>query len=434
MGTTSAEWPQSTLPKTIKLWCLALGATYYANALTLEKKDTPSVLAVPFEAGRFADVRHHRCEKRDHTVSLGFYGNDFFYTTISVGNQPQNLKAQFSTLDDSSWVVASDNDELADFIKHGDFDGYNANASTSSRSVKRSVTIDGFDRDNVGNVDIMSDTMVVGDVKLEAMKFASLREKAAIGDTLGLGYSHGHSEFISVTQALVDAKAIQSPAFSMWKEEQSQNHTNGPGTILFGGVNKARYVDELHTLPVVSPAGLSKLFRVNLTGLSVGGPGPAAKSISPDAFSTGAVFSSATDFIGFPETIAKDLFAQLGMLTFHFGDVAFNFSLNPFIALAPSATDPKRKELDGAIIGANFLKLVYIVFDMENDEIPEIKSGKGSVPDRTTTHEETTGKTDTTADMPEKTTESAGSNLESNNGLKAALAAGAVFFVAVMWG
>ncbi|KAE8306344.1 aspartic peptidase domain-containing protein [Aspergillus transmontanensis] len=430
----------------IKFWCLALGAAYYTNALTLEKKDLPSVLEVPFESGRFAGARHHdRRGKRDHAVKLEFYGK---------------LKAQFSTLDDSSWVVVSDNKELAKPIEQGILDGYNASASNSSRSVKTHATVDGFDQDEVGHVDIMSDTMIVGDVKLEAMKFATLREKAAIGDTLGLGYGKGNSEFISVTQALVDTKAIQSPAFSMWMEE-NRDQTYVPGTILFGGVNKAKYVDKLHTLPVISPPDLSKLFRVNLTGLSVG-TGSTTKSVSSDYFSIGAVFSSATDFIGFPKAITQDLPPENKMLTFHFGDVAFNFSLDPFIAEAPSTTDPQQQEegycylsfltiepersneLGGAIIGANFLKLVYIVFDMGNDEVSlaqrrwekapdeimEIKSGKDGIPDRTTQEKDK----ENTADKPKKTDESTGSNLESGNGLKPVIAAGTVLMVALIWG
>lgn len=78
-------------------------------------------------------------------------------------------------------MVVSDNKELAKPIEQGILDGYNASASTSSRSVKTHATVDGFDQDEVGNIDIMSDTMIVGDVKLEAIRFATLREKAAIG-------------------------------------------------------------------------------------------------------------------------------------------------------------------------------------------------------------------------------------------------------------
>ncbi|KAE8410412.1 aspartic peptidase domain-containing protein [Aspergillus pseudocaelatus] len=432
----NAVWLDITLLKTY------MGLLNYTNALTLEKKDVPSVLEVPFEGGRFAGAHHHhdRRGKRDNTVKLR---NDFFYANISVGSPQQKLKAQFSTLDDSSWVVMSDNEELAKHIEKGIFDGYNASTSTSSRSVKKNATVDGFGQDDVGNIDIMSDTMIVGDAKLEAMKFATLREKAAIGDTLGLGYNNGNSEFISVTQALVDAKAIQSPAFS------------------------AKYVDKLHMLPVISPPDLNKLFRVNLIGLSMG-IDSTTKSISPDSFPTGV-------------SITQDLFSQLNvtefydsgqpmfpcdkppenkLLTFHFGDVTFNSPLDPFIAEAPSATDTKQceegycylsfltiepersKELGGTIFGANFLKLVYSVFDMGNDEVSlaqrrwekasdemmEIKPGKDGVPDRTT---QETDKADT-ADKSEKTDESTGSNLESSNGMKAAIAAGAVLFVTMI--
>ncbi|KJK62804.1 SAPs pepsin-like proteinases secreted from pathogens to degrade host protein [Aspergillus parasiticus SU-1] len=406
----------------IKFWCLALGAAYYTNALTLEKKDLPSVLEIPFESGRFAGAHHHdRRGKRDHAVKLEFYGK---------------LKAQFSTLDDSSWVVVSDNKELAKPIEQGILDGYNASASNSSRSVKTHATVDRFDQDEVGHVDIMSDTMIVGDVKLEAMKFATLREKAAIGDTLGLGYGKGNSEFISVTQALVDTKAIQSPAFSMWMEE-NHDQTYVPGTILFGGVNKAKPQQ-------VVPGQSYRIVRGNRLHHEV-------RIVR--LFSIGAVFSSATYFIGFPQAITQDLFSQLNvtmfydngqpmfpcdrppenkMLTFHFGDVAFNFSLDPFIAEAPSTTDPQQheegycylsfltiepersNELGRAIIGANSFKLVYTVFDMGNDEVSlaqrrwekapdeimEIKSGKDGIPDRTTQEKDK----ENTADKPKRQT------------------------------
>ena len=81
-------------------------------------------------------------------------------------------------------MVVRDNEELAGYIEKGILGGYNASASTSSRTVKTNATVDGFDQEDVGNIDLISDTMIVGDVKLEAMRFATLREKASIGGKL----------------------------------------------------------------------------------------------------------------------------------------------------------------------------------------------------------------------------------------------------------
>ncbi|KAE8348608.1 aspartic peptidase domain-containing protein [Aspergillus coremiiformis] len=471
----------------IKFWALAFGAAHFTNALILEKKDVPSVLEVPFVTRRVAEVYNHhdRRGKREHILKIGTGGNVFF-ANVSFGSPSQILTTQFSTYGDESSVMTRGNREYARLVDVGigqDLGSYNASDSTSSRVAKGNATIvnDFTNESTVG--DIITDTVTVGDVKLNGMKFITVRDKYE-PHTLGLGYSEANSNFISLPQALVDAKTIQSPAFSMWKEEE-KGQTEGPGVILFGGVNKAKYVDKLHTLPVISPPGIRKAFRVNFTGLSLG-TDSMAKPISPDSFPTDAVFVSATPLTILPEAIARDLFSQLNTtelyrssqpmfpcdkspkdkwLTFHFGQAAFNISIESFIepntpASYPDDPDGPDSNKDGycylglvggdfkdshggnVILGANFLQKIYTVFDMGNDEVSiaqrrwekapdeilEIKSGKDSVPDRTT---ETADKTDTT-DKPEKTDKSSGSHLGPSDGLRALMAAGAILFVALI--
>ncbi|KAF7520354.1 hypothetical protein PCG10_009273 [Penicillium crustosum] len=292
---------------------------------------------------------------------------------------------------------------------------------TVSKSIESSMTITG---------EFVTDTLVIGDTTVESMKIGILNVDAA-QNIMGLGYGETNSSFISLTEALVNAGTIKSPAFSMYMETPVHSIYAGTsqdektGTLLFGGVNKSKYNGTLHTLPIINnPADYRKAFRINITSFSIN-----ETSVFPEGPSIQALLDASLSYTYVPESIAQDIFSRLGVtetstsgpasipcnttssdtkLTFAFGAASFKLDIGLFIERRSVFNDEDicylgivakadTKGADSVGLGANFLQQIYTVYDMGNDEISlaqrnwnsnedeivEITTGKNAVPGST---------------------------------------------------
>lgn len=196
---------------------------------------------------------------------------------------------------------------------------------------------------------------------------------------------------------MADAGAINSPAFSLWDQ-----------TLLFGGVNKARYNGSLYTFPIVNGSGLEKSFRINMTGISIN-----ETAVASSEFPLDAAIEIGLHMSYVPKSVAQALNAHLGEVSapdesgqvnfscsavgenatieFKFGELELQFSLWYFISQDSEsqfgAWDSQENtcyfkvsenvdmQKSGSIVlGANFISLVYAVFDLENDEVSLAKA------------------------------------------------------------
>lgn len=239
--------------------------------------------------------------------------------------------------------------------------------------------------------------------------------------------AYGNESSTSLTQALADAGAINSPAFSLWA-----------GNILFGGVDKSKYNGTLQTFPIIDNSNFSKAFRIDMDGMSING-----SSLASDAFPIDAVFDNSFSVTYVPKSVAEAIRSQLGNVSvpnswgsvnfscssvsddstvgFKFGDLDLEFSLTKFMSYDPGMgipyDEPLARSLDfgdtcwlsiieskpehkaisehgSIILGTDFMSLIYAVFDLENDEVSlanrnwdssptdivEITSGKDGIP------------------------------------------------------
>lgn len=109
-----------------------------------------------------------------------------------------------------------------------------------------------------------------------------------------LGY--GNKSSTSLTQALANAGAINSPAFSLWSDN-----------ILFGGVDRSKYNGTLQTSPIIDVSHLSKAFRINMDGLSINGSSQASDTFPLDAHIDTSWFVTYV-----PKSVVEALWSQLG--------------------------------------------------------------------------------------------------------------------------
>lgn len=214
----------------------------------------------------------------------------------------------------------------------------------------------------------------------------------------GIGYNistyeaqHLGKTYNNLPYALVASGITKSAAYSLWMDDSAA----ASGTIMFGGVNKARYVGELQTLPVVPVYNRYYSLALALTEVIVTtGHSKSSTTNLPLAVSldTGSSWSS------LPEDLFKDILGALNgtyddknraayvscdliktdyNVTFSFSGAKIDVGLNQLVFAATEAGWPANACILGLtpsqpginILGDTFLRNAYVVYDLENNEI-----------------------------------------------------------------
>ncbi|KAJ5672197.1 hypothetical protein N7507_001324 [Penicillium longicatenatum] len=452
-------------------WACLLGLAGVAltNALSLEKRDNPAVLAVPMVRDTSRQL-----SRRSGTIGVGLNNERVYYISyvanVTFGTPPQNFLAYFDTWGNGCWLEGVDDSDcylFGDRSSCGGYGGYNFTASTTAKMLDERFSYN--DSGTITSGDYVTDVFRIGNVTVDTMKMGIVEDDEITANTFGLGY--GDASSTSLTQALADAGAINSPAFSLWRQ-----------TALFGGVNRAKYTGPLYTFPIVNGSDLVKAFRINMTDISIN-----ETSAVTNDFPLDAVFDTVFDMTYVPKSVAQALNAQIGTasapdrwgqvnlscsavgenstIEFKFGELEFQFYLSDFIT-QESETAAKygwspdedtcyfticeniHYQNEGSIIlGSNFISKTYAVFDLENDEVSlalpnwrnapddivEITSGKNGVPGTTSGVTSTTsGVSSTTSGASETTKHSAATRIEAGLGM-GALMFSAALHILVFW-
>lgn len=100
--------------------------------------------------------------------------------------------------------------------------------------------------------------MVIDGIAIPALELA-VNYGPLPNNMLGLGYIQGKSSDAParILQALLDGGHIKSTAYSLWVDRSTNTGTEG--TILFGGVNTAKYTGDLHTMSLPASNGIHYL-------------------------------------------------------------------------------------------------------------------------------------------------------------------------------
>ena len=220
---------------------------------------------------------------------------------------------------------------------------------------------------------------------------------------------------------------IKSNAYSLWLNDLDANS----GSILFGGVNTAKFHGNLASLPIQQINGMHARFTVTLTGLSMdvgSNPQPFDSPMLP----TPVLLDSGSSLTYLPAEITNTIFEEVGVsynsqhgvayipcntpvdqnhgFNFTFSGPSIFVGMEEMIVNFPTGRRPTYPNGDpacifgispagpgGAVLGDTFLRSAYVVFDLENNEISiaktnfnatesnivEIGTGKDSVPDAT---------------------------------------------------
>ena len=248
------------------------------------------------------------------------------------------------------------------------------------------------------------------------MTMASATElRAPAVGIMGIGYQAGESIsesiaageggalYPNVINVLKDQGYINQLAYSLWLNDLDSS----TGSILFGGVDTAKYHGDLIALPVQLDGQTGSLtsFTVAWTGLSFTSCGKTS-DLSPSA-ATPAILDSGTTDLLLPDDIANQVFNGLGVVTDEtYGNVikcsvlesagTFSFSFGgqggPTVNVSLSELGFPITNQDGSaatfndgspacqlgidsagqdpiLFGDAFLRSAYVVYDLENNSI-----------------------------------------------------------------
>lgn len=379
-------------------------ASYLAGTSALqllEKRDgvAPRVVQHTIRRNHVADPiasdrARHRRRRRDGTVQASLANAEtLYFMDLSVGTPAQDLKMHIDTGSSDLWVNVP-NSKLCEESSNpcassGTFTPGNSHTYTYINSDFNITYVDGSGAQG----DYASDTVQFSGVTLKDQILGVGLESTTPQGILGIGYpsnevavSYNFKPYANVPVSLVDKGYINTNAYSLWLDDLDSSS----GSILFGGVDTAKYTGELQTLPILKTEGYAYIdFIIALTAVGVNGN---TGSITND-LKVPALLDSGSSLMYLPNDVTNKIYNALGAtydrnigagsidcnmansdqtIDFTFSSPTIRVPLNEMILQAgPNECILGIGYAQGntPVLGDSFIRSAYIVYDISNNEI-----------------------------------------------------------------
>lgn len=358
-----------------------------------------------------------------------------YFVNATLGTPPQALRLHLDTGSSDLWVNTPSSTLCQQQSQPCQYAGsYTANDSSTYEYIGSYFNISYVDGSGASG-DYVSDTITLDGQKLDRLQFGIGYTSSSSQGILGIGYEINEvqvgraqkSPYKNLPSQMVADGLIKSNAYSLWLNDLESNS----GSILFGGVDSAKYTGKLETLPIQSQSGVFAEFLITLTGLELG-----SDTIGGD-MALAVLLDSGSSLTYLPDDIVQDIYsvvsarydAEEGVayvpcafvddqrkLTFKFSSPTIAVEMNELVLDLVTASGKRPTFEDGTtaclfgiapagrgtnVLGDTFLRSAYVVYDLENNEISlaqtqfnttqtrvqEIGTGKNAVPDATSVAE-----------------------------------------------
>lgn len=392
--------------------------------LDIERRHLPANEIVPRDRARL---------RKRQTVEQTLDNQDtLYFANLTLGTPPQDIRLHIDTGSSDLWVNVPDSSLCESGANACEGGTYDADASSTHQLVNNEFNISYVDG-SAALGDYVSDTLVFGGVQIDDFQFGLGQQSSSQQGVLGIGYAlnevqvnrAGLEPYPNLPQALVDGGHIQSNAYSLWLNDLDAS----TGTILFGGVNTAKYQGDLATMPVLQTFGDYFQLVVALTGINVDGD-----ELSSDALPAGVLLDSGATLSYLPDDLTTQIYDDVeavyvpnqgaayatceqanrdATIDFEFSGQTISVPYNElFIDAGTDNFGNPLQFTDGStaclfgiapaqggtvVLGDTFLRSAYVVYDLANNEISlaqtvfnatanniqEIGTGADSVPNAT---------------------------------------------------
>ncbi|KAK6428745.1 hypothetical protein LTR95_015108 [Oleoguttula sp. CCFEE 5521] len=400
-----------------------------SNALQLRRPSHsgPKVIQHQIQRRHVADpVKQSlaRLRRRAGTVTAELDNEGtLYFMDISIGTPAQDLHMHIDTGSSDLWVNVPNSQLCTSQQGICSASGtYDSSASSTYKLVNNDFNISYVDGSgSSGNY--VTDVVSFSDITLDNQQFGVGLVSSSMEGVLGIGYvanevaASSGSTYSNIPKNLVNSGHINTNAYSLWLNDLDASM----GSILFGGVNTAKYTGELETLPIIPTQGFYAEFIVAMTAVGMNGTkGSVASNIASPA-----LLDSGSSLMYLPDQIANDIFSALGTsydsqqgaaivncdlinsdatIDFTFSSPTISVPMNELVFIAGGTnSDPicilgiGPAGSSTPVLGDTFLRSAYVVYDLQNNEISlaqtnfnstdnnilEISSGATSVPSAT---------------------------------------------------
>jgi hypothetical protein len=362
-----------------------------------------------------------------------------YFANVTVGTPPQSVRLQIDTGSSDLWMNVPSSSFCAgsgntNCTRTGTF---NANASSTYKYINSDFSThfgDGtgasgdyfYDVLNIGSIQVIPAQMALGYISSSTenvwgVSYIPLEAESLPNGTAG---SYNNTPYAMVQQGL-----IQSTAYSLYLNDL----TNSTGSIIFGGVDTAKYSGDLYTLPVQPVNGVYKVQTVLLNQIyvttSTNTTTTTANASTTDLPITVLLDSGASN-CQLPISVAQNIYQAFDVtwnsngnyascdcrlknsnatVEWVFGGAVLNTPVRELVTPLPNSGSTCQFGINQTpapqpgstflpwVLGDPFLRSVYAVFDMENHQIAlaqtvfgvttsnimEIAPGADGIPDAT---------------------------------------------------
>jgi len=351
-----------------------------------------------------------------------------YYAEVTVGTPGQTVSLVLDTGSSDAWVVSEDADLCRSTrlqATYGDScsNTYNSDDSSTYELVDASGFSIQYLDGSVAAGDYITDDFTIGDKTIKGLQMGLARQTVRGVGILGVGYPENvasQTKYPNIIDQLFEQELIDSKAFSLYLNDRRSDE----GNILFGGLDKDKFIGSLEILPVIKPRGSDTPvhFEVSFSGMTVKRSDDSSIDIgaSSSKDTITAILDSGTTLTYLPEHMTDQLFDELGAITDNVltgltfvdcdlleseQDMLISFTFNnksvsvpvwemvldlvaDFQEDLPSAITFNRacvfgiqsgaifestgaldSTTDFALIGATFLRSAYVVYDLSHHEI-----------------------------------------------------------------
>ncbi|KAH9837508.1 putative aspartic-type endopeptidase opsB [Teratosphaeria destructans] len=320
-----------------------------------------------------------------------------YFINTTIGTPEQRLRLHLDTGSSDLWVNTASSELCEENSDPCAAAGtYAPNSSSTYEYLNSDFNI--TYEDGSGAVgDYATDVVSFGGISLKNQQFGIGYSSSSGEGVIGIGYAINEAateygsqlEYANVPRKLVEEGYIQSNAYSLWLNDLDSSE----GSILFGGVNTAKYTGSLESLPIIKEDGIYAEFIIALTAVGENGTsGSIAKNVNSPA-----LLDSGTSLMYLPDSITQSIYNSLGAQYDSSEGAAFvscdlansdatidlTFS-SPTIRIAMSelvivAGEDRGQEIcilgispaggTTPVLGDTFLRSAYVVYDLYNNEI-----------------------------------------------------------------
>ncbi|KAF2672112.1 acid protease [Microthyrium microscopicum] len=381
---------------------------------------SPKVISLDFDRYEVFGDTKPGLRRRDTSGAdiTNSQGSLLYLLNVTIGTPPQKLSLQLDTGSSDIWLPWAKSSQCSNRNTRCSGSGsFDETLSSSYQLLQASTFLISYVDGTKIRGDYIRDNLAVGSSSVINMtmglaKTASEQDNVSpFQGIIGVGFETGEAVYAQTGQVYPNiisqfkaSGAINTRAYSLWLNSKE----NGKGTILFGGVDTAKYSGDLVSLPIQPDArtGTVMSFTVALDNFNVMGAN-SQNQYSKSNLSLPVILDSGTTLTYLPDSMANDLYTGVGAtVSTTYGVVVpcdlqnsaatFNFGFGnpngpvitapiaqfvlPFPADIPAPTFRStgkvacRWGIQAAanrpiLFGDTFLRGAYVVYNLDNNEI-----------------------------------------------------------------